>query len=93
MESFKVRKNEVVYVECVNKSNGRVTIFVEDEAGNKVRDVLILNQANDRDKKASTTISLPKGKYYIKARGSWNIWNGKDPTTGKFNLKLLCKRL
>ena len=93
MESFKVKKNEVVHIECTNKSDGRVLLFIEDEAGNRVRDVMTLNGATNRDKKDSAIISLPKGKYYIRAKGGHNIWNGNDSTTGKFIIKLICKRL
>lgn len=93
MKEFYVKKGEVVTITATNKSNGRISIYIENEAGRIVSNPLTLEDANDRPKKDSTQVTLPSGTYFLRVYGGHNFWNGKDKTTGKFTVSVKCKKL
>ncbi|MBQ3420505.1 MAG: hypothetical protein IJH34_02310 [Romboutsia sp.] len=88
-----IGKNEILKVTSINKSNGRVTLYLTNLAGEYVCDVMTILPATDGAKIKTSEITVEKGIYYLKLKGAHNFWNGRDISTGNVITFARTKRL
>lgn len=71
-KKFKIKEGEYISIDAINKSDGAVTVFIEDEEGNRVSTVVTLDEGFERStEKKNIKVDLPKGKYYLRAEGRY----------------------
>ena len=90
-KKFRVAEGEYISIDLINKADGGVTVFIEDEEGNRVYDVATLENGFDRNTQMKDIkVDLPKGKYFLRAEGKYIVsWlkNYNEETNGFIKIK------